>query len=106
MPASSETVCGLDLHTGVKVEHPLMACDPTPLPVPAAALPGAACAPSRGMLTALTAAAFATVTIELSPTGLLPLIAADLAVSPSAAGALVATWAVTLAATRDRKSVV
>ncbi|SDM94961.1 Predicted arabinose efflux permease, MFS family [Geodermatophilus siccatus] len=76
-----------------------MACDTTPVPVPAAALPGAACAPPQRTLTALTAAAFATVTIELSPTGLLPVIAADLAVSPSAAGSLVATWAVTLAAT-------
>ena len=76
-----------------------MACDTTPVPVPAAALPGAVCASPRWTLAALTAAAFATVTIELSPTGLLPVIAADLAVSPSAAGSLVATWAVTLAAT-------
>jgi predicted MFS family arabinose efflux permease len=39
------------------------------------------------------------VTIELSPAGLLPAIAADLSVSTAAAGSLVATWAVTLAAT-------
>ncbi|WP_448610587.1 MFS transporter [Geodermatophilus sp. URMC 60] len=77
----------------------MASCGTTPVPVPAAALRGAACAPPRWTLAALTAAAFATVTIELSPTGLLPVIAADLAVSPSAAGSLVATWAVTLAAT-------
>jgi DHA1 family inner membrane transport protein len=50
-------------------------------------------------LGALAAAAFATVTVELIPTGLLPEIAADLRVSPSAAGSLVAVWALTLAAT-------
>jgi predicted MFS family arabinose efflux permease len=86
----------LDLDIGVKVDHPLMACDTTSAPVrttaPASALP-------RWTLAALTAAAFASVTIELSPTGLLPAIAADLSVSTSAAGSLVATWAVTLAAT-------
>jgi DHA1 family inner membrane transport protein len=52
----------------------------------------------RWTLGALAAAAFATVTMELIPTGLLPEIAADLRVSPSAAGSLVAVWAVTLAA--------
>jgi MFS transporter, DHA1 family, inner membrane transport protein len=86
----------LDLDTGVKVEHPVMACDTTSAPVPTAA---PAIASPRWTLAALTAAAFASVTIELSPTGLLPAIAADLAVTTSAAGALVATWAVTLAAT-------
>src|SRR5919107_941950 len=86
----------LDLDTGVKVEHPVMACDTTSAPVPTAA---PAIAAPRWTLAALTAAAFASVTIELSPTGLLPAIAADLAVTTSAAGALVATWAVTLAAT-------
>jgi len=73
-----------------------MACDTTSAPVPTAA---PAIASPRWTLAALTAAAFASVTIELSPTGLLPAIAADLAVTTSAAGALVATWAVTLAAT-------
>src|ERR671917_647360 len=86
----------LDLDTSVKVEHPVMACDTTSAPVPTAAPPTAS---PRWTLAALTAAAFASVTIELSPTGLLPAIAADLAVDTSAAGALVATWAVTLAAT-------
>jgi MFS transporter, DHA1 family, inner membrane transport protein len=86
----------LDLDTGVKVEHPVMACDTGSAPVPTAA---PAIASPRWTLAALTAAAFASVTIELSPTGLLPAIAADLAVTTSAAGALVATWAVTLAAT-------
>ena len=73
-----------------------MACDTTSAPVPTAAPRTAS---PRWTLAALTAAAFASVTIELSPTGLLPAIAADLAVDTSAAGALVATWAVTLAAT-------
>ncbi|HSU00673.1 MAG TPA: MFS transporter [Geodermatophilus sp.] len=73
-----------------------MACDTSSAPVPTAA---PAIAAPRWTLAALTAAAFASVTIELSPTGLLPAIAADLAVTTSAAGALVATWAVTLAAT-------
>jgi MFS transporter, DHA1 family, inner membrane transport protein len=86
----------LDLDTGVKVKHPVMACDTSSAPVPTAA---PAIASPRWTLAALTAAAFASVTIELSPTGLLPAIAADLAVTASAAGALVATWAVTLAAT-------
>jgi MFS transporter, DHA1 family, inner membrane transport protein len=86
----------LDLDTSVKVEHPVMVCEttsaPAPTPVSTTALP-------RWTLAALTAAAFASVTIELSPTGLLPAIAADLSVSTSAAGSLVATWAVALSVT-------
>ncbi len=73
-----------------------MACDTTSAPVPTTAPAGAL---PRWTLAALAAAAFASVTVELSPTGLLPGIAADLSVSTSAAGSLVATWAVTLAAT-------
>lgn len=48
-------------------------------------------------LAALSLAAFVTVTVELAPTGLLPLVAADLGVSSSAAGALVGGWALTIA---------
>ena len=73
-----------------------MACDTTSAPVPTTAPVGAL---PQWTLAALAAAAFASVTVELSPTGLLPAIAADLSVSTSAAGSLVATWAVTLAAT-------
>ena len=58
-------------------------------PVPA--LPG-------GTLAALALAAFATVSTELTPTGLLPDIAADLGVGTASAGALVAVWALTVAA--------
>lgn len=75
-----------------------MACDTTSAPVPTTTA-APACAPPRWTLGALTAAAFASVTIELSPTGLLPAVAGDLGVSTAAAGSLVATWAVTLAAT-------
>ncbi len=83
-----------------------MACDTLPAPgctapAPDALRPPSEPAPTRSVgwvLGALTAAAFASVSVELTPTGLLPLIAADLRVSVSAAGSLVATWAVTLAA--------
>ena len=75
-----------------------MACDTTPAPLGALPRPAADRSP-RWTIAALTAAAFASVSVELTPTGLLPAIAADLHVSVSAAGALVATWAVTLAAT-------
>jgi predicted MFS family arabinose efflux permease len=81
-----------------------MACDTTAAPAgappcPAPLPPGPDHRSARWTIGALTAAAFASVSIELTPTGLLPRIAADLDVSVSAAGALVATWAVTLAAT-------
>ena len=78
-----------------------MACDTLPVPDHPAAVPDPTIhgLPDRWVLGALTAAAFASVSVELTPTGLLPLIAADLGVSVPAAGALVATWAVTLAAT-------
>ncbi|RBY97017.1 MFS transporter [Blastococcus sp. TF02-8] len=69
---------------------------PAPGPIPAVDPPTR---PHWRLLGALTAAAFATVTVELSPAGLLPGIAADLQVSTSAAGVLVAVWAVTLATT-------
>ncbi len=76
-----------------------MTCDTACAPLPG---PGVVEPPGRSArwaLAALSAAAFATVTVELTPAGLLPGIAADLGVSPSAAGSLVAVWAATLAAT-------
>jgi MFS transporter, DHA1 family, inner membrane transport protein len=72
----------------------VMSCDTAPAPV-RTDVPRS----SRWTLATLSAAAFATVTLELAPTGLLPAIAAGLRVSPSAAGSLVAVWALTLAAT-------
>lgn len=51
----------------------------------------------RAQLAALSLAAFVTVTIELAPTGLLPLVADGLDVSRAAAGSLVASWALTIA---------
>ena len=74
-----------------------MSCDTacTAAPVPVVEPSGSS---PTWALAALSAAAFATVTVELTPAGLLPEIAGDLGVSPSAAGSLVAVWAATLAA--------
>ncbi|SOD94812.1 MFS transporter [Blastococcus haudaquaticus] len=76
-----------------------MTCETAP--APAAAPPADPPTPRspHAVLGALTVSAGATVTVELAPTGLLPEIAADLGVSASAAGSLVAVWALTLAAT-------
>lgn len=76
-----------------------MTCDTGSAPAPPRSVAEPVGRSPRAVLGALTAAAFATVTVELTPTGLLPEIAAGLRVSPSAAGSLVAVWAVTLAAT-------
>ncbi len=50
-------------------------------------------------LIALTFAAFATVTMEMLPSGLLPQIGRGLGVEPAVAGALVTAWALTVALT-------
>lgn len=50
-------------------------------------------------LIALTFAAFATVTVEMLPSGLLPQIGRGLGVDPSLVGTLVAAWAITIVLT-------
>lgn len=50
-------------------------------------------------LIALTFAAFATVTVEMLPSGLLPQIGRGLGVDPSLVGTLVAAWAITIVVT-------
>ncbi|WP_133851787.1 MFS transporter [Labedaea rhizosphaerae] len=49
------------------------------------------------MLAVLFAATFVTVTAEMLPSGLLPVLSRDLAVSSGAVGALVSGWAITVA---------
>lgn len=64
----------------------------------ASPLPGTA-GPHRPwpILAVLTAATLLTVTVEMLPSGLLPVISADLGVSESAIGLLVSAWALTIA---------
>ena len=61
-------------------------------------LPGTA-GPHRAwpILAVLTAATLLTVTVEMLPSGLLPVMSADLGVSESAIGLLVSAWALTIA---------
>lgn len=52
---------------------------------------------SSPVLAVLTAATFWTVTAEMLPSGLLPLMSQDLGVSSSAIGTMVSAWAITIA---------
>ena len=65
----------------------------TPLPLPGTAGPHRA----WPILAVLTAATLLTVTVEMLPSGLLPVMSADLGVSESAIGLLVSAWALTIA---------
>ena len=65
----------------------------TPLPLPGTGGPHRA----WPILAVLTAATLLTVTVEMLPSGLLPVMSADLGVSESAIGLLVSAWALTIA---------
>ncbi|QYG11917.1 MFS transporter [Microbacterium sp. PAMC22086] len=65
----------------------------TPPPLPVSARPQRA----WPILAVLTAATLLTVTVEMLPSGLLPVMSADLGVSESAIGLLVSAWALTIA---------
>ena len=65
----------------------------TPLPLPGTAGPHRA----WPILAVLTAATLLTVTVEMLPSWLLPVMSADLGVSESAIGLLVSAWALTIA---------
>ncbi|KAA0960710.1 MFS transporter [Microbacterium sp. ANT_H45B] len=65
----------------------------TPPPLPGTAGPHR----TWPILAVLTAATLLTVTVEMLPSGLLPVMSADLGVSESAIGLLVSAWALTIA---------